>query len=177
MKNIRPHLRSISIVLSLAQLYFIFKTVSLLILAISGLYSGDNVLIDILKSDFFSKSNDTPSVWMAAVFLLLIIVLNIFLIFRLRLASRIVRRYQVGKLLTLGQSKDLEKVGKGFDYYSFLWYATHLIFGAFFFSDLTSFYKTLPYALVFFLLGKVILILSTISAKAEVLKEENDLTV
>ena len=177
MKNIRPHLRSISIVLSLAQLYFVIKTGSLLILAISGLASGDEVLIDILKNDFFSKSNDTPSIWIATVFLLMVIVLNIFLIFRLRLASQIIRRYQVGKLLSFGQSKDLEKVGKGFDFYSFLWYATHLIFGAFFFNDLTSFYKTLPYALVFFLLGKVILILSTISARAEVLKEENDLTV
>ena len=177
MKNIRPHLRSISIVLSLAQLYFIFKTASLLILGISGISSGDNVFIDILKSDFFSKSNDTPTIWIATVFLLLVILLNIFLIFRLRLASLIIRRYQVGKLLTSGQSKDLEKVGRGFDYYSFLWYATHLIFGVFFFNDLTAFYKTLPYALVFFLLGKVILILSTISAKAEILKEENDLTV
>lgn len=177
MNTIRPHLRSISIVLSLAQLYFVFKSASLVILTILGTSSGDEVLVDILKNDFFTKSNDTPSNYVAAVFLLLIIGLNVFLIFRFRLASKIIRKYQVGKLLTLGHSKDLEKVGKGFDYYSFLWYATHLIFGVFFFNDLTAIYKTLPYALIFFLLGKAILILSSISAKAEILKEENDLTI
>ena len=177
MQKIRPHLRSISIVLSLAQLYFIFTTTALIFANTVALLSQDDLLIEMIKGDYFLKSSNTPSVWVGALFIILITFLNIFLIFRLRLASQIIRKYQVGKILILGQSKSLKKVGSGFDYYSFLWYATHLIFGVFFFNDLTAFYKTLPYSLVFFLLGKVILILSTISAKAEVLKEENDLTV
>ena len=133
--------------------------------------------VETMIKDFFPDANNSAPNYVNYIFLVLLIILHAFLIKILLLARKSITKIYSGEIIYDNQSTDFKTIGGGLIIFAKLKYTLLMITGVFFYVDITIFIDALPQFLLFYLLGKILLIISLIVSKGELLKNENDLTV
>jgi hypothetical protein len=173
----RWHLKVILTIINLSIIgYFIYCLIWFIAL-FSPLLSEDLTLQSVIKDEYFSKGLDLAPSYIGLAFAFLNLLLHLYLIDKLLLARNVVAKIYSGAIIYQNQSSDLKKVGAGFILFAKLKYSLLMITGVFFYNDIQIFIAALPQFLLFYLLGKLMLIIAIISSKSEILQQENELTV
>jgi hypothetical protein len=131
----------------------------------------------VVREEYFSKGVDVAPAYVGMIFIFLNLLVHLYLFDKLLLARKIVSKIYSGEIIYQNQSSDLKKVASGFIIFAKIKYSLLMITGVFFYADIHIFVTALPQFLLFYLLGKLILVIAIISSKSEILQQENDLTV
>lgn len=172
------HLNIILIILNLSifgySIYCLFLFGGLIV---PFVVDGWTSIETIIKDDFFQDANYFAPNYVNYIFIISLLILHAFLIKNLLLARKSITKIYSGEIIYDNQSADFKSLGGGLIIFAKLKYTLLMITGVFFYNDITIFVDALPQFLLFYLLGKILLIISLIVSRGELLKKENDLTV
>lgn len=172
------HLNVILAIINISIFGYFIICLTLFLLLLSPLFPESlSAVPSAIREDYFPNGFDVAPAYIGMIFSFLYMLAHLYLIDKLLLARKIVSKIYSGKIIYKNQSSDLKKVGAGFIIFAKLKYSLLMITGVFFYADIHIFVTALPQFLLFYLLGKLILVIAIISSKSEILKQENDLTV
>ena len=172
------HLKVISTIIHLSILgYSLFCLANILGFFTSFAIGRYDSLQEAVVLDYFHRPLDRPSPIITYLFVILNVLLHLYLITRLWIARNVTSRLHSGEFIYSAQAEDFRKVGGGFVIFAKLRYVLLMIMGVFFMNDVQILIVALPNFLLFYLLGKILLVISAITRKGEVLKTENELTI
>lgn len=172
------HIRIVSTIIHLSMFGFCLLCITLLFSLVTSIFTGNiEILNESVGNDYFPKGVNSPSPIVACVFIVLYVLLHAYLIYILLVGSKTIRKFDQGKYFYKNQAIQFQRIGSGLVIFGKLKYLLMIITGLFFYGKFLIFIDALPQFFLFYLLGKILLIISEISKKGEILKEENELTV
>lgn len=172
------HLNIILAIINISILGFFIYCVSLFLILLAPLIPESlDTVQSTIKKEYFSNGIVLSPSYIGIIFIYIYMLLHLYLISKLILARKIVTKICSGEIIYQNQAFDLKKVGDGFISFGKIKYSLLMITGVLFYNDITIFIDALPQFLLFYILGKLILIIAIICSKSEILQQENDLTV
>lgn len=177
MKSIKHHLNVL--IIALRVILFCLGVYALYHLAIlvGFLSEGGLEFAKDYTSGIFKPMRDPDTIVYPVVFVALHVALIVYLIITLVKLYKSFVLFEKDYVFYNNQSEDLKKIGAGIIIFAKGRYLLFSAMGAVVYFDLTIFFTQLIPFLSLYLIGKLFLVLSFVSQKGEVIKEENDLTV
>lgn len=174
----RWNLKIILTIISLSLIGYTIYSFSLIFLISSSLVGETSEMLNNSIIDgYFKDSNYTPHIIIPYLFLSVYFLLNIYIIKILLSARKITERLITGEFIYQNQQNEFQKVGSGFIIFGKSKYALFMIIGVLFYNDISTYIEAIPEFFLFYLMGKILLVISEIIKKGELLKAENDLTI
>lgn len=171
------HLNILLLIINLSIIGIIILGIIISIDIASSIITPETSFSEKIKLDYFQDAKDTSSEIVAYVFIAIYLALHLFLLTKFALSNISIKALLKRGLIYKNQNKDLRNIGSGFILFAKLKYSLLMISGVFFYNDITVFIDALPQFLLFYVLGKILLMISLISAEGELIKKENELTV
>ncbi|MGV3461490.1 MAG: DUF2975 domain-containing protein [Flavobacterium sp.] len=119
--------------------------------------------------------NNTPL--FSAIFISFYIFLLVYLLVAAIKLYRVFGRFENGYMFYDRQGAELRKIGAAMIIFAKGRYLTFCVMGAVIYGDIFVFFTQAPIFLALYLIGKIFLVMSYVSAEGELIREENDLTV
>ena len=193
MKNhVKHHINVITIVLLMAVLAIAIICIDFIIAAINIIQSSDVMVVNEFLLNYFSLLDDDIDLsnnnwlgiryffdikWFAIGFIIAYLALFIYLMKGTVRLYKCLLKIRKDELFYNEQGEEFRKVGATIIIFAKLKYILFCFTGIMSFGDITVFIKEIPAFLILYLFGKFILIMSYITERGELIKEENELTI
>lgn len=137
----------------------------------------DASINEIVIERYFQKGIPNNHSFPAYIFITLKIILSLYFLMLVIKAFAFLKKMHSGKLIFKDQNNQIRFVGSGLIAYASIKYAFLVFFGIVFYKQPGVLVEGLSHLFSFYIIGKLLLLASSISSQAESYKTENDLTV